>query len=197
MMDEMNQEAAKQMPMLRALQKSIEHSINMGIFSGVGSTAVKSYRGLHGKIAEAMSEDPYITETLAYDLDDDTKDEQKLATVQMLLNQLVAYLEMQLHGDQEPERPFEFRKRKRGFEDIGRDLQGQLLNVTRSALRKAVISVDRGEDLTGQDLSGADLRGVDMSDSNFSGANLQGAILEYANLSDCNLRGANFSGANL
>jgi len=193
-MDETTREAiARLMPMLKALQKSMEHSVNMGLHSGLGATAAKSYRGLHAKVAELITEDPYITETLAYDVPDDAKDEQKIATAQLLTNQLVAYLESQFM--ETDERVVQLRKRKHGMREIGIDLQGQLLNVTRSALRKAVIAVDRGEDLSGQDLSGADLRNADMVDMNLSGANLEGANLGGAHLNECNLSGANLNGA--
>jgi uncharacterized protein YjbI with pentapeptide repeats len=64
-------------------------------------------------------------------------------------------------------------------------------------VRKAVITIDRGEDLRGQDLSGADLRNAGMEDSDLSGANM--ANLKAQSVAICAARssGATLTNADL
>jgi len=84
---------------------------------------------------------------------------------------------------------------------LGRDIQDQIVNLTRSTIRRALANMDvnwnmRGTDLQGQNLSRYSYSGMRMQDMNWSGANLEAANFSGANLQDCNLTGTNLSRAN-
>jgi uncharacterized protein YjbI with pentapeptide repeats len=198
---------------LKALQRSVESAIQNGIFDGTGRMAVKSYQGIQRKIAELFPEDFYITDTLALEVGDDIKERHMVAQVQLAANQMIIYLDGLLReyrqtsgvgkGDWD-----ELKSLGRNF---GRDLQDQILNLTRETISRAVRNVDidvhspdtmQGADMEGAQLEGANFSGRNLKDANLSGANLRSANFSGTNLNDANMegsdcQGANFSGANL
>ncbi len=214
---------------LKALQRSVERSLQEGTYEGTGKMVVKSYQGIQRKVAELLPDDFYITDTLALEANGDEKERHMASQVQLAASQMIIYLDGLLR---------EYRASTgtigtdmsdwRSFgRDFGRDLQQQIINMTRATIERAVRNVDidiqgapdslRGANMEGAHLEGADfsgrnlkdavLKGADLRGSNFSGANLanvdleganaEGSNFSGANLKDTNLRGVNFKGANL
>src|SRR5438270_88980 len=81
-------------PAVRALKESLEESVHMERFAGVGGPAVQLYQGLYSTLT-ALTTDPYLT-SLALNLPDDATDEQKTLFVEMTTGQLLAFLEGQV-----------------------------------------------------------------------------------------------------
>lgn len=206
---------------LRALQQSVERTLQQGVYEGAGAMAVKSYEGLHGRIAELMQDDFYVANVLALDTSSTSDERSALSRVDFATTQLLLYLEGRLREaipvpprPPHPPEPADFRT-------LGRDISDQILNLTRTTLKRAISGVEvdiqlghdygdrnlAGEDFSERDLSGynfgdAVLTGANLSNANLSGANLSDALVDDANLTGANLSGANlndasFSGANL
>jgi uncharacterized protein YjbI with pentapeptide repeats len=200
---------------VKALQKAVEKSITQGMIEGTGRMVAKNYRGLHAKIVELMPDDYFITDTLALELDDNASDEQILGQVQLAATQMIIYLEGQIKESGRTASVSFSTVEGADFRSLGRDLQEQIVNLTRTTLRRALTNVDvdveigkhrhgtnlRDADLSGRDMHGAHLEGANLRDVNAESINLQGAFLtgaEFrgANLSSANLEGANMEGAN-
>ncbi|MFN8447432.1 MAG: pentapeptide repeat-containing protein [Anaerolineae bacterium] len=178
---------------LKALQRSVEHSIQNETYEGTGKMAVKSYQGIQRKVAELLPEDFYVTDTLALEMDSELKERHMLSQVQLAANQLLIYLDglLREHRAMTGTTPADWGELKNWGRSFGRDLQDQIINMTRATIERAVRNVDI--DVQGPDsLRGAVMEGAKLEGANFSGRNLKDAILKGANL-----RGANFSGANL
>lgn len=80
-------------PPARALRDELEKALGLETCEGVAAAAVRTYRGLQTSVA-ANSDDPYVA-TLALETPGGTTDRQKVAEVNLLAAQLVAYLEGQ------------------------------------------------------------------------------------------------------
>jgi hypothetical protein len=107
---------------MRALNKSLERSINMNGGQGTGKMSVKSYRSLHQRITELMPDDFYIAETLA--LDETEGDDVTLSNQVMLAsNQLLIYLD-DITKDQQKN----FIDARGIPLDMGRDIGDQIIN---------------------------------------------------------------------
>jgi uncharacterized protein YjbI with pentapeptide repeats len=178
---------------LKALQRSVEKSLQEGTFEGTGRMAIKSYQGIHRRVAELFPEDFYITDTLALETDADMKERHMLSQVQLAANQMIIYVEglLREYRTSTGVTTGDWGELKSWGKDFGRDLQTQILNLTRETISRAVRNVD--VDVHGPDsMQGADMEGGQLEGANFSGRNLKDAVLRGANL-----RSANFSGANL
>ncbi len=178
---------------LKALQRSVEHSIQNETYEGTGRMAVKSYQGIQRKVAELLPEDFYVTETLALDADPELKERHMLSQVRLAANQLMIYLDglLREYRSKSGVEPADWNELKQWGSTFGRDLQERIISMTRATIERAVRNVDI--DVQGPDsMRGADMEGANLEGANFSGRNLRGA-----NLTGANVRGANFSGANL
>jgi hypothetical protein len=123
-------------PALKALQDSVKHAAyNNVAVGGVVKMAVKSYTRLHGKIAELLPDDDYITDVLVLDINDNDKDEAKVAQLELATNQLIVYLRAKVHDDRSI-------VDKNEIKQLGRELQDQVMNFTRTTLRRALSSID-------------------------------------------------------
>lgn len=80
-------------PPARALRDELEKALGLETCEGVAAAAVRTYRGLQASVA-ANSDDPYVA-TLALETPSGATDRQKVAEVNLLAAQLVAYLEGQ------------------------------------------------------------------------------------------------------
>ncbi|MDX2161937.1 MAG: pentapeptide repeat-containing protein [bacterium] len=94
---------------------------------------------------------------------------------------------------------------------LGRDLQEQIISMTRNTLKRALSNIDvemsgrgtvrgadmRGEDLQRRNFAKGKLIGVNFSGANGESVNFEDAFLADVGLSDSNLTAANFSGARL
>lgn len=198
---------------LKALQRSVEHSIHNDTYQGTGRMAVKSYQGVQRKVAELLPEDFYVTDTLVLEADPELNERHMLSQVQLAANQLLIYLDglLREHRAVTGTTPADWGELKNWGRTFGRDLQDQIINMTRATIERAVRNVDidvqgpdsmRGADMEGANLEGANFSGRNLRDANLKGANLRGANLSGSNLAGANLEGAdagdaNFSGANL
>ena len=199
---------------LKALQRSVERSLQEGTYEGTGKMGVKSYQGIQRKIAELFPEDFYITDTLVLEVSGEEKERHMLSQVQLAASQMIIYVEGLLRDYRVSTGtvgadPADWRSLGK---NIGRDLQEQIINMTRATIQRAVSNIDvdiqggpdslRGADMEGAQLEGADFSGRNMKDVNLNHANLHGANFSGANLANAtfesaNAEGANFSGANL
>lgn len=211
-MDEMNiQKIHQYLQALRALQRSVERAVQMDVYQGTGRMAVKQYTGIQRKVAELFPDDFYVTDTLTLELDDKIEERHMLSQVQLAAGQMVIYLEGVLRENHAP--PVEFGIERGDWRGLGREIQDQIMRLTRETIQRAVSNIDvdvqgaRGESYRDANLEGAQLNGANMSGrnlkganlskvsavgSNFSGANLKDALLEHGDFEN-----ANFSGANL
>jgi Pentapeptide repeats (9 copies)/Pentapeptide repeats (8 copies) len=198
---------------LKALQRSVERAVQEGTYEGTGKMAVKGYQGIQRKVAEILPEDFYVTDTLALEVNGEVQERHLLSQVQLAASQMIIYLDGVLREYRAASgvAPADWGDLRTWGRDFGRDLQQQIINMTRATIERAVRNVDidvqgpdsmRGADMEGAHLEGANfsgrnlrdvnLKGADLRHANFSGANLGGA-----NLEDTNAEGTNFSGANL
>ena len=67
------------LPALKALHGSVKEAATMGVHVGTGPMALKSYRGLYGRVADLLPDDFFITETLVLDIDDNADEQQIIA----------------------------------------------------------------------------------------------------------------------
>ena len=213
--EQMYQKIQQYLQALKALQRSVERSLQEGTYEGTGKMGVKSYQGIQRKIAELLPEDFYITDTLALELNGDDKERHMLSQVQLAASQMIIYLdgllrEYRVSTGTVGTDMTDWRNLGR---DFGRDLQRQIIDMTRATIQRAVSSIDvdvqgggldslRGANMEGARLEGADFSGRNLKDVNLKGADLRGANFSGANLANgylegANAEGANFSGANL
>lgn len=213
-MDDVSYQKVQQyLQALKALQRSVERSLQEGTFEGTGKMAVKSYQGIQRKVAELFPEDFYITDTLALEGNGDMQERHMVSQVQLAASQMIIYLDGLLRDYRQASgtpAAGEWGDLKNWGRDFGRDLQNQIINMTKATIERAVRNVDidvqgpsmRGADMEGANLEGANFTGRNLRDANLKGANVIGASLLGANLAGANLEGlsaagANFSGANL
>ena len=193
---------------LKALQRSVERSLQEGTYEGTGKMGVKSYQGIQRKIAELFPEDFYITDTLVLEVSGEEKERHMLSQVQLAASQMIIYVEGLLRDYRVSTGtvgadPADWRSLGK---NIGRDLQEQIINMTRATIQRAVSNIDvdvqggpdslRGADMEGAQLEGANFSGRNMKDVNLKGADLRGANFSGANLANANFEGANAEGAN-
>ena len=179
---------------LRALQQSVERTLQQGAYDGAAAMAIKSYEGLHGRIAELMPDDYYVSNVLALEVAADAEERAVLSHVQFAATQLLLYLESRLREaapipprpPQPPMAPY--------FGTLGRDLSDQIINMTRTTLKRAISGIDVDVQI-GRDFSDRNLAGQDFSNQNLQGCDFEDAVLTGANLSNANLSGTNLGDA--
>lgn len=122
----------------KSLLKSVEKSLMTGMYAGMGDLSVRGYRALHAKAVEVLPEDYFVREVLGLELPETADDQQKLAAVSLQAGQMVNYLE----GLQRAEQKAAYAPDMDELRNLGRDLQDQILSVTRSTLRRAMHNID-------------------------------------------------------
>ncbi|NWF69736.1 MAG: hypothetical protein HXY40_11690 [Chloroflexi bacterium] len=122
---------------LKSLGKAVEKSVLTGTYEGTGDMIARQYHNLHTKIAQLLPDDYYVAEVLKLDQPAGGHESQKIAQVNLAVGQLVGYLENLLKGgggavisDVED------------IKEMGRELQQQILSVTRKALKRALANID-------------------------------------------------------
>ena len=123
----------------KSLAKSVEKALMTEMYPGSGDQSARSYRSLHTHAVTLIPDDYYVREVLALDVADDAPEKQKLAAVSLQAGQMVDYLDGLLKPD--PRIAFS----SPDFDDIrtlGRDLQEQILAVTRTTLKRALSGID-------------------------------------------------------
>lgn len=123
----------------KALSKSVEKALMTGMYTGAGGVSVKNYLALHARAVEQLPDDYYVREVLSLDLPEDAPEKQKLAAVSLQAGQMVDYLDGLLKAD--------VRAAYSGpdldeLKTLGRDLQEQILAVTRTTLKRALSGID-------------------------------------------------------
>ena len=79
-------------PSLKSLRRDVLHNIiPMELYHGMGDKLVQMYVALHARIKEIVN-DPYV-DILTMDVESSAGDEQKVATISVLIGQLTAYVE--------------------------------------------------------------------------------------------------------
>lgn len=136
MNDETVEQLRKLLPALKSLQTTVERAYNTGISEGVGKMSVRTYNVLQQKVAALMPDDVYVTEALRLDVDEAGPEKEQIAQVNLAAGQLYHYLKNLI---QEPWLTGEDLRELKG---IGRELQDQILNTTRNALRRAMSGLD-------------------------------------------------------
>lgn len=123
---------------VRALSKTVERNQWTGTGEGTGAMVVKSYRSLHKKATELLPGDYYVTEGLALDIRDSASDEEMVAQVRVASSQLAIYLSELIRSERPP---FD---EAGDWSSIGRDIQEQILNLTKRTLKRALTNVEWG-----------------------------------------------------
>lgn len=127
------------LPAIKSLYASLERAQMTGTPApGAGKMAARTYTVLHSKVAALLPDDIYITEALKLDTTDEDSDEALFAQVNLAASQLQHYLKSQVVEDEPWMRPDDLRELK----NLGRDLQDQILNQTRNALRRAMSGLE-------------------------------------------------------
>ena len=185
---------------LKALQRSVERSLQEGTYEGTGRMAVKSYQGIQRKIAELLPEDFYVTDTLVLETTDEAQERHMLSQVQLAASQMIIYLDGLMRDYRTTagipsSAAGDFGDLKNLGRTFGRELQDTIINMTRATIQRAVSNIDidvqGGDSYVEVNMEGATLEG-----GNFSGRNLKNAIFKGANLRQCNFSGSNLKGAN-
>lgn len=198
-MDDVSYQKVQQyLQALKALQRSVERALQEGTFEGTGRMAVKSYQGIQRKIAELFPEDFYVTDTLALESSEEAKERHMVSQVQLAASQMIIYLDGLLRDYRVASGTpaSDFGDLKNLGRTFGRELQDQILNITRATIQRAVSNID--VDVQGGDsYAEVNMEGATLEGGNFSGRNLKNATFKNANLRQCNFSGSNLKGANL
>lgn len=134
-----NKELAQLLLAVKALAKSVEKSLLTGAYAGTGDLVARSYTTLHGKIAQLMPDDFFITDVLKLDVNPEDTDQAKMQQVSLLCSQMIDYLDNLTH----PQRVrANFQGEVEDLRSLGRELQEQILSMTKQTLRRAIANID-------------------------------------------------------
>lgn len=209
---------------LKALERSTTHGQRTGMTSGTAKLAARSYTNLYEKITELLPDDMYI-QSLAVDLDEAEDDQDTVSQINFVATNLYAYLKDLLRDAQKNQRStsgegnqWNFNWGNMGMDpdelrNLGRDIQEQVMGITRTTVRRALSNVDidldisdgkdlrkayiMGENWGGRNLANADLRRAVITDTNVEGGNFQNADLRKTFINNVNMQGGNFKGADV
>ncbi len=123
---------------LKALAASVEKMLMIGEFAGLGDVVAKKYQVLHRHAAGLLPDDFFVREVLALELTEGADDRAKLAQVSLMVSQLRDYVE----GLLKVERRATFTAEIDDLKGLGREIQDQILSITRQSLRRAIRSID-------------------------------------------------------
>jgi len=210
-MDEQNLEALKNIERaLKSLQGSAQTALQTNTWQGAGKPLMRSYNGLYEKIRELLPDDVYV-ETLALHIEDGTGEQELVGQVNVAARQLYTYLREQtresgLSGDWGDWGNF-----GRDMKNIGREIQEQVMGVTRNTVRRALSNIDfeidgggdyrnkriEGENLSDHDLKSTDFRRAVIIDCDLSGCAMPNTDLRRVRLENSTLFGSDMRGADL
>lgn len=139
MSEETSKELARLQMAFKSLSRSVEKGLLTDMYAGAGDVVVHSYRALHARAVELLPEDYYVAHVLDLELPEDAADRQKLAAVSLQTSQMVDYLGSLQHVDA---RPLFTGPEIDELRTMGRDIQEQVLTVTRNTLRRAMANID-------------------------------------------------------
>lgn len=131
-----NQELQKLLPAVKSLYLSLEHAAMSGQYGAAVNKMVKNYHQLHGRLLEILPDDYYVMQSLELELDDDASSEEIVAQVRFAANQMNTYLRelvrQEQRGSDDPE----------SWGHLARDLQDQIINLTRNTVKRAIANID-------------------------------------------------------
>src|SRR5205085_1457235 len=113
-----------------------------GMFEGTGDTVLRQARSLQTRAKQLLPDDYFIGEVISLDIHGNPTDEEKNMHVRLMTDQLLDYLQSLVKGDQS----VTIRAEVDDLKDVGRELQSQILQMTRKALKRAIIHMDIGTD---------------------------------------------------
>jgi len=159
------------MPALKALQRSLEKAIASKTFTGTSSMALRSYQGLHSRVADLLPDDYYVNDLLVLDLADDADEQQVVAQISLAVDQLQSYLEDMLGPQhQVPPVPPVPPVPDMDFGELGRTLRDRILAQTKDTIRRAMAEIDLDIDIdTGDRKRKVDIRSDDDEESEATG----------------------------
>ena len=123
---------------LRAFSRSVEKSFHHGMYEGTTDLMIRQYRTLHGKVGQLLVDDFYVNESLVLDVSPETSEEQKVSQVMLLSDQLTDYLQNTLKSEQQTHTA----PSAHDINDIGREFQEHVMNLTRHTLKRALSHID-------------------------------------------------------
>jgi hypothetical protein len=141
----------------------MEKAFHTGMYEGTGNTVVRSYNKLHERTKQLLPDDYFINEVLVLEVTDASDDEQKIGQVRLVCDQLIEYLENLIKQSGKNHRERSERRAKivmgdmiiddsvlgqegETWGDLARDLNDQILRVTKQAIRRAMENIDFGID---------------------------------------------------
>ncbi len=140
MMDESTNKDLAQLQMaFKSLSRSVEKGLLTDMYAGAGDVAVRSYNALHTHAVDLLPDDYYVREVLDLELPGDAADRQKLAAVSLQSSQMVDYLDSLVRVES---RTVFTGPDMEELRTMGRDLQDQILSVTRNTLKRAMANID-------------------------------------------------------
>jgi hypothetical protein len=138
-MDETTRASITQLVMaLKAFTKSVEKSVHYGMFEGTGDTVLRQARSLHARAKQLLPDDYFISDVIMLDATAESSDEEKNMQVRLMTDQLLDYLQSIVKSDQS----VTIRAEVDDLKDVGRELQSQILQMTRKALKRAIVHMD-------------------------------------------------------
>lgn len=203
----------KNLKALKSLHKSTERSLATGHVAGTGKLVIRSYENLHARIRDLLPDDDFI-ESLTLEIDESMGDKEIAGQVLFVADQLHNYVRDQIRESPESAWNWDFSEiasEAERLKNIGREIQDQVLGMTRSTLKRALSNIDvefneggdyrygriENEDMSGKNMSSADFRRAVLIKTNCSGTNLANADLRKARLEECDLSGTNLDASDL
>lgn len=133
-------ELQKLMQAVKALSKTVERAVMTRTFDGAGAMMVKSYRSLQRKATEILPDDFFLRESLDLELPDNATDEQMAGQVRLGISQMQVYLDEVIRA----ERPFIGMDTIEDIGSLGKQIQEQVLSMTKTTLKRAMSNIDFG-----------------------------------------------------
>ena len=129
---------------VKALLKALQRSQMTETYAGTGNAVARQYRQLHGKIAEHLSDDYYVTDVLQLDIPNDADDKQTVSLVQSSASQLYEYLKTLRVDDERPPNPSPGREGHRSF---GEELSDEIMRFTSNTIKRALSGIELDIDI--------------------------------------------------
>ena len=133
---------------LKAFSKSVERSLHMGLYDGSGNTVVKQYRAMQAKAMQILPDDFYVQEVFTPEISDEDGDEQKCVQVRLVVSQMEDYIQGILK-DAAEQRNWSEEDGEESIRGMSKQLEEQILNITRKTLKRAMSQIDFGPGSTG------------------------------------------------
>jgi hypothetical protein len=125
----------------QSLSKSIEKAQLGGWAQGTADQAIRNYTTLHNRTAQTLPDDFFISDVLGLDIAPNTSDKTKLGIVAMQTSQMVDYLKGLMRSEARTSGTTTVIDSDE-LRTMGRDLQDQIMNLTRNTLKRALNNID-------------------------------------------------------